>query len=81
MSQPLHPNAQKVQDMLTALGFSCQVVEMPQTTRTAAEAAEAIGCRVEQIAKSLIFRTKRTGKPILVIASGVNRVQEKKLKR
>lgn len=79
MAQPLHPNAQKVQDLLTALGFSCQVMEMPQTTRSAAEAAEAIGCRVGQIAKSLIFKTKQTGRPILVIASGVNRVKEQKI--
>jgi prolyl-tRNA editing enzyme YbaK/EbsC (Cys-tRNA(Pro) deacylase) len=52
---------------------------MPQTTRSAAEAADAIGCQVEQIAKSLVFKTKQTGKPILVIASGVNRVKEKKI--
>jgi prolyl-tRNA editing enzyme YbaK/EbsC (Cys-tRNA(Pro) deacylase) len=79
MSQRLSPSAQKVQDVLLALGFSCQVTEMPQTTRTAAEAAMAIGCTVEQIAKSLVFKTKQTGRPILVIASGVNRVKEKKI--
>jgi prolyl-tRNA editing enzyme YbaK/EbsC (Cys-tRNA(Pro) deacylase) len=54
-------------------------MEMPQTTRSAAEAATAIGCNVEQIAKSLLFKTKQTGKPILVIASGVNRVKEKRI--
>jgi prolyl-tRNA editing enzyme YbaK/EbsC (Cys-tRNA(Pro) deacylase) len=54
-------------------------MEMPQTTRSAAEAATAIGCNVEQIAKSLVFKTKQTGKPILVIASGVNRVKEKRI--
>ncbi len=56
-----------------------RVVEMPQTTRSAAEAAEAIGCRVEQIVKSLIFRGKYTREPILVLASGANRVNEKRL--
>jgi prolyl-tRNA editing enzyme YbaK/EbsC (Cys-tRNA(Pro) deacylase) len=73
------PSAQKVQDTLLSLGFDCQVVEMPQTTRSAAEAAEVIGCRVEQIAKSLIFKTRQTGKPVLVIASGINRVKEKRI--
>jgi len=58
------------------LGFSLQVVESAQTTRSAAEAAQAIGCRVEQIAKSLVFRKTGTDKPILVIASGPNRVNE-----
>ncbi len=56
-----------------------QVVEMPQTTRSAAEAAGAIGCRLEQIVKSLVFRGKHTGEPILVLASGANRVSEKRL--
>jgi prolyl-tRNA editing enzyme YbaK/EbsC (Cys-tRNA(Pro) deacylase) len=79
MSQPLSPSAQKVQDALAALGLSCQVVELSQTTRSAAEAAEAIDCRIEQIAKSLIFKGKRTARPILVIASGTNRVKEKRV--
>jgi prolyl-tRNA editing enzyme YbaK/EbsC (Cys-tRNA(Pro) deacylase) len=52
---------------------------MPQTTRTAAEAAAAIGCTVAQIAKSLVFRGMRTNTPLLVIASGTNRVDEGKL--
>jgi len=77
MLQSLSASAQKVQNALLALGFSCQVLELPQTTRSAAEAAQAIGCRVEQIAKSLVFKGQRTGTPILVIASGPNRVKEK----
>lgn len=56
---------------------SFQVIELPQTTRSAAEAAQAIGCRVEQIAKSLVFKRRYTQKPVLVIASGPNRVNEK----
>jgi prolyl-tRNA editing enzyme YbaK/EbsC (Cys-tRNA(Pro) deacylase) len=75
----LSPSAQKVQDALQALGFSCQVTELPQTTRSAAEAAQAIGCQVAQIAKSLVFKGKGTQKPILVIASGSNRVNEGKI--
>jgi len=54
-------------------------VELPDSTRTAADAAQAIGCTVAQIAKSLIFRAEEADRPILVIASGVNRVNEKTL--
>jgi prolyl-tRNA editing enzyme YbaK/EbsC (Cys-tRNA(Pro) deacylase) len=79
MSEKLSPQAQKVQDVLTKLGFQYQVVESPRTTRSAADAAQAIGCQVEQIAKSLVFRTGETGRAILVIASGPNRVNEKEL--
>ena len=73
----LSPSAQKVQDALSTLGLACQVIELSQTTRTAAEAAAALGCKVEQIAKSLVFKGKKNEKPILVIASGSNRVKEK----
>jgi prolyl-tRNA editing enzyme YbaK/EbsC (Cys-tRNA(Pro) deacylase) len=79
MPQTLSPSAQKVQEALKTLGFPHQVLELAQTTRSAAEAAQAIGCRVEQIAKSLVFKGKRTGRPLLVIASGTNRVKEKKV--
>lgn len=79
MTNELSSSARKVQEALNALGFSCQVVELPDSTRTAVEAAQAIGCRVEQIVKSLIFKGKQSGKPILVVASGSNRVNEKRL--
>jgi prolyl-tRNA editing enzyme YbaK/EbsC (Cys-tRNA(Pro) deacylase) len=83
MTQPFNsdsPNTssvRKVQEALAALGFSCQVIEFSQLTRTAAEAAQAIGCRVEHIAKSLVFRGKHSGAAVLVIASGSNRVKER----
>ncbi len=79
MSERLSPSAQRVQDRLRELGFAGQVVKLPATTRTAAEAAAAVGCRVEQIAKSLVFRGKETGRPLLVIAGGANRVDERRL--
>ncbi|MGE5620263.1 MAG: YbaK/EbsC family protein [Sphingomonadaceae bacterium] len=79
MSDTLSPSAQRVQDALRQLGLPLEVVELPRTTRTAAEAASAIGCRVEQIAKSLLFRGKQSQKPILVIASGANRVDEQRM--
>lgn len=79
MSEGLGSSAQRVQSTLQALGYACQVVQLAQTTRTAAEAAAAIGCQVGQIAKSLVFRGTRSHQPILVIASGSNRVNEAKL--
>ncbi|MBP1740133.1 MAG: hypothetical protein H6Q48_2426 [Deltaproteobacteria bacterium] len=80
MSEPLSESAQKVQDALNRHGVTCQVMELPGSTRTAQEAAQAIGCQVEQIAKSLVFQGKTTNRPVLVVASGVNRVNEKKLR-
>lgn len=77
MSNPLPPSAQKVHSALRQAGFDGQVVEVPQSTRTAVEAAEAVGCAVGQIVKSIVFRAARSGRPILVVASGANRVNEK----
>lgn len=76
MSSPLSPSAQRVQKALEERGFELEVVELPNSTRTAIEAAQAVGCHLGQIVKSLIFKTKRTGRPVLVIASGANRVNE-----
>ncbi|MCP1309290.1 YbaK/EbsC family protein [Paenibacillus tyrfis] len=77
MSSQLKESAQRVQDKLTKLGYPNRVVELPDSARTAQEAADAIGCEVAQIAKSIIFRLKPSNKPLLVVASGVNRVDEK----
>ena len=79
MARELSASAQKVQDTLNKQGFSCEVVELPDSTRTAVEAAQAVDCQVEQIVKSLIFKGKQSDKPILVVASGSNRVNEKRL--
>ena len=75
----LSQSAQKVQTALQAMGLPSQVVELPGSTRTAVEAAQAVGCQVGQIVKSLIFRGVETDRPILVIASGPNRVDETRL--
>lgn len=75
----LSSSAQRVQDALAERGVSLQVVELPDTTRTAQEAAAAIGCTVGQIAKSLIFKGRESGRPVLVIASGDNRVDVQKV--
>lgn len=74
MSKDLKPSAQRVQDAVRSLGFDFTVLEFDHTTRTAAEAAAAIGCTVGQICKSLVFKALSSGDPILVIASGANRV-------
>ena len=75
MSNPLSSSAQRVQDALAALGFGGHtVLELPDSTRTAVEAAAAIGCTVEQIVKSLVFKGRQSDKPVLVVASGPNRV-------
>ena len=79
MEQTLKASAQKVQNILRSMGYSSQVVELSDSTRTAQEAAQAIGCQVAQIVKSLVFTTSTTHKPILVVASGSNRVNEKHL--
>jgi prolyl-tRNA editing enzyme YbaK/EbsC (Cys-tRNA(Pro) deacylase) len=79
LSSSLSPSAQRVQDALKARGFANRVVEHEQTTRTSAEAAAAVGCEVGQIVKSVIFKAKESGRPVLVVASGANRVNEKRL--
>jgi len=77
MFEKLSSSARKVQEALASFGLSCQVVEMPHSTRTAEDAAQAVGCQVGQIAKSLIFKGEETLQAILVVTSGVNRVNEK----
>lgn len=76
MTSALSPDAQRFQDGLRNRGYSFEVVEHAQTTHSAKEAAQAIGCSLGQIAKSLIFRKSVSGLPLLVIASGPNRVNE-----
>ncbi len=72
----LSRSARKVQQALDRFGLSFDVVELPASTRTAADAAAAIGTATPQIAKSLVFRAVESGDPVLVIASGGNRVNE-----
>jgi len=78
---PLKDSARRVQQAIQGAGFAFQVREFPASTRTSDEAAAAIGCDVAQIAKSLIFRAAETGRPVLVMASGANRVDEKAVAR
>jgi len=75
----LHPTARRVQDALRALGCQAQVIELGESTGTSQEAARALGVEVGQIGKSLVFLADE--KPILVVASGANRVDTGKLGR
>jgi len=77
VSGALKGSAQRVQAALDAHGLAAEVREFPASTRTSAEAAAAIGCAVGQIAKSLVFRARESDRAVMVIASGVNRVDEK----
>ncbi len=80
MAEPaLPPAAQRVQDALARAGFANRVRLFPDSTRTSAEAAAAVGCSVAEIAKSIVFRATQSGAAVLAIASGVNRVDEKKV--
>jgi prolyl-tRNA editing enzyme YbaK/EbsC (Cys-tRNA(Pro) deacylase) len=80
MKPASHPNALRTARLLAEAGIAgSQVVEFEQPTRTSAEAASAIGCTVAEIAKSVVFRGATSGRAIVVVASGANRVSEKKV--
>ncbi len=75
--QTLSKSAQIVQNALAQKGLSLNVIELSATTRTAQDAATAVGCSVSQIVKSLVFRVDATQQPLLLLVSGSNRVNEK----
>jgi len=75
----LKASSKRVQEALNPFNLSLKVIEFSELTRTSEEAAKAIGCEVGQIAKTLIFKGKISGRAICVIASGKNRVDEKKI--
>ncbi len=72
----LPPAARRVADAARALGLPVDILEMADSTRTAADAAKAVGCEVAQIVKSLVFRGRDSGRPLLLLVSGANRVDE-----
>ena len=75
----MNPTAAMIQDYLRGQGLDNEVVEFAQSTKTAQEAAEVLGCRVAQIAKAIIFRGAGSGRGILAVTSGKNRVCEQKV--
>jgi prolyl-tRNA editing enzyme YbaK/EbsC (Cys-tRNA(Pro) deacylase) len=66
-----------VQDHLSKFGLKLEVVEYSESTKTAQEAADAIGCEIGQIVKSLVFKSKN--KPILFLVSGKNKLDTNKV--
>jgi prolyl-tRNA editing enzyme YbaK/EbsC (Cys-tRNA(Pro) deacylase) len=76
-----HSGVLRVRKALQERGFKPEVVELERTARSAAEAADALGIRVAQIVKSLVFRGRETGRPVLVLAGGANRVDPNKISR
>jgi prolyl-tRNA editing enzyme YbaK/EbsC (Cys-tRNA(Pro) deacylase) len=81
LKNSLSPSALKVQEALLALGYEFNIIEFQDSTRTSAEAAERVGCKLSQIVKSLIFRGLASGKPVLVLTSGANHVDESLISR
>ena len=79
VADALSPSVQRVRDALQAHGFGREIVRLPASAHTSAEAARQLGCEVAQIAKSLVFRGRTSGRAVLVIASGANRVDEHKI--
>ena len=73
----MHPSAQKVAHAAQDLGLAIEIKEFAETTRSAQEAADAIGCALGQIVKSLCFTVN--DEPIMALVSGVNQLDERKL--
>jgi len=72
-------SARDFQSIVEDLGLSRRIIEFDQSTRSAKEAAEAIGVELSQIVKSLVFRTEASNQAVMVLCSGSNRVDENKL--
>lgn len=81
MNKTQSASIQKVRQAILDKGYDFQILELPDSTRSAQEAADSIGCSVSEIAKSLVFKGKESGKPVLIIASGTNRVSPGKVEK
>ncbi|WP_088014181.1 YbaK/EbsC family protein [Gottfriedia acidiceleris] len=79
--EALKESAKIVQDLIFELGYTNKVIELPNSARTAKEAADALNCEVAQIAKSIIFKLESSNSPVLIVASGINRVNEKQIEK
>jgi Cys-tRNA(Pro) deacylase len=73
----LHPSAQRVAAAARSLGLTIDIVTFKESTRTAEDAAAAIGCAVGQIVKSLVFTVR--GEPVVALVSGSNQLDTRKL--
>src|SRR5918998_5114310 len=75
----MHPNVSRVVEAAALVGLLLEVQRFPEGTRTAVDAARAVGCEVGQIVKSLVFVDG--GRPVVALVSGANRVDLDKLAR
>lgn len=75
--EPIHPNVQRVVEAAASAGLSIEVVRFPHGTRTAEDAARAVGSSVGQIVKSLVFVVD--GDPVMALVSGVDRLDPERL--
>jgi prolyl-tRNA editing enzyme YbaK/EbsC (Cys-tRNA(Pro) deacylase) len=75
----LPDSAQRVAELLRQIGHGKPVVLLPTSGRTSAEAAASLGCSVAEIAKSIVFRRLSDDAAVMIIASGANRVDERKV--
>ena len=73
-------NTKSIQKLLSEQGLICEVKKYPEEIKTIADIAKNIGCKIGQIANSLLFKTKFTNIPILMIASGENQINEKEMR-
>lgn len=78
-TRPLPRSAARVQEALTAFGSAARVVALDEPGKTAADAARVLDCEVARIVKSLVFRGEPSGRALLVLVSGANRVDEARL--
>lgn len=75
----LPDTTQRVADLLAALGHDRPIVMLPTSGKTSAEAAAGLGCSIAEIAKSIVFRRVADDAAVMVVASGANRVDERKV--
>lgn len=69
---PKRSSMDRVRDAADELGLAIEIVRMDQSTRTAQEAADACGCAVGQIVKSLVFENAENQSLVLILVSGSN---------
>jgi prolyl-tRNA editing enzyme YbaK/EbsC (Cys-tRNA(Pro) deacylase) len=72
-------SVQRVAQLLKDIHHDREIVMLPSTGRTSAEAADSLGCQVAEIAKSIVFRRLSDDAAVMVIASGANRIDEQKV--
>ena len=73
----MHPNVERVVAAAAATGLRIEVERFPEGTRTAEDAARAVGCEVAQIVKSLVFMADE--RAVLALVSGANRLDPERL--